>query len=406
MLLERVRIVAGESPGRVRVEGTVRYERDGATDTIWYDLPESLEPQVSASGSPWLVALLPLAATLQETLRIAAPVDPAVLEGCHAVLETWAAWYSKYPPVGIEADIGVSGSPAGSGRTGQFFSGGVDSFYSLLRHNGEGAARRWRITDLLLVHGADIPLTDREAMDRLRPRMAEVATEFGTDLIDLATNIRETRWQLADYPLLSHGALLVAAGLLLEPRFVRLVISSSAPYTRLKPYGSHPLTDRQFSTRRTTVVHHGAECDRPEKVGVIATHPAVLRHLRVCWLGRSDTNCGRCPKCLHTMIGLELAGTLHRSATLPQRIDPAMVAQVYLDSQGTYNAYGIVRSYRQAAWLAGRHDLVRLMDEVLARSDRLRLARLVVERLSRAGLIPARLGAWWVERMFHRTVRY
>jgi hypothetical protein len=160
-----------------------------------------------------------------------------------------------------------------------------------------------------------------------------------------------------------------------EPRLAHLLIASSPPYWRRQPYGSHPLTDPLFSTSLTRVTHDGADNERPEKIGYIGSHLAVLKHLRVCWLGRSDSNCGRCAKCVNTMVGLELAGTLGRCETLPRSIDPSQYRQVYFESEGTYGSYWIVQSLRQNAWLAGRRDLVRLMDFVLARSDRLALAR-------------------------------
>lgn len=262
------------------------------------------------------------------------------------------------------------------------------------------------VTDLLLIHGADIPVSDPDAFNRLRPRIAAVAQEFGAGLVDIATNARETRWGSTDWPHLSHGALLTAAGLLLEPRLARLLLASSAPYWRLQAYGSHPITDPLFSTSQTRVTHDGADKDRPEKIQSIATHPAVLKHLRVCWIGNSDANCGRCPKCLHTMVGLELAGTLGECETLPHGIDPSVLRQVYFESQGTYPAYGIVRTLRQRAWLAGRRDLVRLLDKVLARSDRLRLASDIVNGLTRHGLISAQRSTKLLARLFRSSIKY
>jgi hypothetical protein len=407
MLLHSVEITGGDQPGRVRVLGRVRYDGDGLEEVIWFDLPAALESQLSPSGNPWLVALLPLAVSLQEPLRLTVPVDPFLLEGCRAVLDVWKAWDPGREPVSIEVPAAAAEAPPGSGGTGLFFSGGVDSFYSLLRRNGPGADNtRPPVTDLILIHGADIPLANAEAFNRLRPRMAEVAGQLGVELVDIATNARETRWGRANWPMLSHAALLIAAGLVLEPRFARLLIASSAPYGQLEPYGSHPITDPLFTTSRTRVIHDGADTDRPEKITYIGSHPAVLQHLRVCWIGRNDTNCGRCPKCLNAMMGLELAGTLAKCQTLPRSIDPALYRQVYFESRGTYPAYGIVRGLRQRAWLAGRRDLVALMDQALARSDRLRLTRDVLEGLARRGLIPTRLSQGLIARLFRRSVKY
>jgi len=407
MQLQSVEKTDGEKPGRVRVHGRVRYDGDGHEEVIWFDLPRSEEAHLSSSGNPWLVALLPIAVSLREPLRIPRPVDPLLLEGCHRLLEVWCAWYPHLAPIPIEATAAEPSAGPPANGTGLFFSGGVDSFHSLIRRNDSADSNHSvRVSDLLLVHGADIPISDSDAFGRLRPRMAEVAHEFGAGLVDIATNIRDTRWGRANWPDLSHAALLTSAGLLLESRLSRLLIASSASFDRLRPYGSHPITDPLYSTSRTRVIHDSADRDRPDKIRAIAAHPAVHRHLRVCWLGRSDSNCGRCPKCFHTMVGLELAGMLGRCETLPRAIEPSVFRNVYFESQGTYSAYGMLRRYRQLAWLAGRHDLVRLLDHVLQRSDRLGFTRDVIQGLARRGLMPAELGKNLIARLFRSSVKY
>ncbi|MBS1242105.1 MAG: hypothetical protein H6R40_1532, partial [Gemmatimonadetes bacterium] len=304
MLLHDVDIIEGSRPDRLRIQARVRYDADGQEEPLWFELPATLEAEVSRDGTPWLAALLPLAATLQEPLRVEAPVDGVLLEGCHRLLEVWSAWFPHLPPVAIEATPLTSDRASRPAGTGLFFSGGVDSFFSLLRHNGpQNPGTRPRVTDLVLIHGMDIPLSNEEAFARLRPRMETVAGQFGAGLVDIATNLRETRWRRADWGQLSHGALLMGAGLLLESRYARLLVASSAAYSRLQPCGSHPITDPLFSTSRTRVWHDGAAADRPDKIQAIAADPTALKYLRVCWLGRSDTNCGCCPKCVLAMVG-------------------------------------------------------------------------------------------------------
>ena len=393
-----------ESSGRVRLEGKVRYDGDGEEELLWFDLPAAVSSQLSPSGNPWLVALLPLAVSLREPVSLDLPVDPVLLDNARELMDVWHSWYPDRPPVRIAAPASAP-STAGSRGTGLFFSGGVDSFHSLIRHNGPTATTS-RISDLLVMHGADIPIADVESFNRLRPRIAEVASEFGAGMMDIATNLRATRWGRADWPHLSHGALLIAAGLVIEPRFSRLVIASSAPYTRLRPYGSHPRTDPLSSTSGLEVRHDGADLDRPDKILAIASHPVVQRFLRVCWLGRTDTNCGRCPKCLHTMVGLELAGMLRHSETLPRTIDPAAFRGLYLESRSTYPAYDMVKQFLARSKAAGRDDLVDLLSGIIARSDRKRFVKESLEGLARRKLIPVTLRDWLIGRLFRRAVKY
>ena len=406
MDLRSVAVADAELPGRVRVTGKVRFDSDGQEELLWFDLPASFAGELSGSGNPWLVALIPLAVSLKEPLRLTIPVDSVLRENIRAVMQVWHSWYPERPPVAIEAPVLEPGPIVSPRGTGLFFSGGVDSFYSLLRHNGPESTTPVRITDLLVMHGADIPVSDAKAFARLRAWISEIGEALGTGVIDIATNLRGTRWGRADWPHLAHGALLAGSGLLLEPRLDQLVIASSAPHTRIKPYGSHPLTDPLYSTSGTRVIHDGAEVDRPAKLQAIASHPAVLRHLRVCWIGRTDSNCGRCPKCLHTMVGLELYGMLAKADSLPRVIDPKQFKGLYLDSRATYNAYDMVKQYRRIAVANGRNDLVHLLDRVIASSDRKRFVKEALEGLARRKLISTSLRDRMTARLFNRSVKY
>ena len=403
MQVQSVEVGEGGSPDRLRIQARVKYEGDGHGELLWFELPASLAAEVSTSGNPWLVALLPIAVWLQEPLRLPVPVDPVLLENCRAIMGVWHSWHRKRPPITIEADVRDAPALSNARGTGLFFSGGVDSFYSLIP---EASGTPSRITDLLLVHGADIPIHDSESFARLLPRMAEVARAFDAGIVGIATNLRATRWGRADWAHLAHGALLAASGLFLEPRLSQLIISSSAPHYRLRPYGSHPATDPLFSTARTKVVHHGADVDRPEKIKAIAFHPEVARHLRVCWIAKTDTNCGRCPKCLHTMVGLELFGALARSECLPPTIDPAKFEGLYLERRGTYTAYAMLERFRPIAVERGRKDLVNLIDRVLSRSDRKRVVKEGIEALGKLRLISSDTQKRLLARLFAQSVKY
>jgi hypothetical protein len=72
------------------------------------------------------------------------------------------------------------------------------------------------------------------------------------------------------------------------------------------------------------------EATRLEKViSQIAQSPLALEHLRVCFANEKGAyNCGRCDKCLRTMINLFVAGALEKSGTFPHHIDPDLVAAV------------------------------------------------------------------------------
>jgi hypothetical protein len=60
-------------------------------------------------------------------------------------------------------------------------------------------------------------------------------------------------------------------------------------------------------------VHDRPDVTRVEKMRFLARHPVALERLKVCINQSADRNCGRCGKCVRTMIGFEVAGALDRT---------------------------------------------------------------------------------------------
>ncbi len=305
---------------RLRLAGEVAYRGSGRKpEQIWFDVPEAFAAELSASGNPWLAALLPLAVTLGEPLELCRPVDPALREGAEALMQVWRTWYpSHYQPVAIDCGLLAEAAPDPAARTGAFFSAGVDSFHTILRHQPRGGAfRPMVIEDLITLWGLDIPIEAPEAFERLSGMIAEVAHTLGKTPVTLATNLRQSGWSVTNWGKMSQGPALAAMALALEGRYRRILIPASVSYHSLKPWGTHPLTDSLLSTTRTEIRNDGALSRRMEKIEVLAGSELALRHLHVCWMGRADTNCGGCEKCLRTLTAFELVGARDRCVTFP-----------------------------------------------------------------------------------------
>lgn len=93
----------------------------------------------------------------------ALPVD--FLRRLDDIQDILSAWHPTLRKAHIDVEQiedGVS-APAGAG-VGSFFSGGVDSSYTALKHGAE-------LTDLTLVRGFDMPLSDQPLWDVVAPRL-------------------------------------------------------------------------------------------------------------------------------------------------------------------------------------------------------------------------------------------
>src|SRR5512138_2640874 len=116
-------------PHRVRLVAEVAYDdRPGAAEEWWIEVPEERAGALSISGTPWLAAMLPLAATLGEPLRLRVPADRTLLRNAPEILRTWREWYrERFPEV---REVPVDGDPlpaaayAGPREAAAFFSGG------------------------------------------------------------------------------------------------------------------------------------------------------------------------------------------------------------------------------------------------------------------------------------------
>ena len=252
-------------------------------------------------------------------LAIDAPLDSVWLSNAKTLMSVFGKWWG-YRPITITGTAGDTGAAEQGKATALCFSGGVDSFFNLLRGP-------YRVDYLLVAYGYDIRLSDMNRMDSFRPSLRSISEATGTTLAVIRTNLREhpvfsgVPWQRA------HGGALAALGHVMAG-IRRLLLSASYPYELNRPWGSHWTTDPLWSSAQLEIVHEGASFWRGDKLLQIADEPLVRNHLRVCWEGRtSSLNCCRCEKCLRTMLILTQCGKLDAFAAFPDKTNLAR----YLD---------------------------------------------------------------------------
>jgi hypothetical protein len=295
-------------------------------DLVYFSLNGTpRDGHVYNDASPFAAALLLPAMKQGEDLIIRGRISEQLYKGMQAIMHQVLQWDIGLKPIKIEADTLVADTHEPQ-RSASFFSGGVDSFYTYLKHK-EDQVEADRIDSFILVNGFDIDLRNAGLWERTRQSIEAIATADKIDLIQVVSNIKN----LVD-PVLSwdytHGGCLAAVGLFLRRAFRQIYIASSYTAAEQFPWGSNLATDGYWSTERTTFVHDGTEATRTSKViSQIARSPLALEHLRVCYLNEKETyNCGRCEKCIRTMISLYAAGALDKSHTFAHHIDPEVVA--------------------------------------------------------------------------------
>jgi len=308
-----------QGPAEVRVafdgprgQGCVRF---------WGDIPQSPELPVEAGLA---TMLLPAMAT-GRALSLPGPLSPRVrraLPEIQAVLAQLAAesptTHQRLERIAVTASRPArrSGDTRGRGVSA-FFSGGVDSLATLLSNPD--------VTDLIYVHGFDVPIDRPDVSAAVERRLRKIAIRWDKPLRIVRTDMRglldaHVSWEIA------HGPALAAIALLFAPTCKRVLVASTASYAAPAPRGSHPLHDHLWSTERCSIEHDGAHLTRGKKTMLIAGHVDALEVLRVCWEKVDSYNCCKCEKCLRTMALLEIIGALERCPTFPIPLDLDTIA--------------------------------------------------------------------------------
>ncbi|MFM8972657.1 MAG: hypothetical protein ACKOOG_08460 [Actinomycetota bacterium] len=278
---------------------------------------------IADAPEAWPTGFAIPAARAGVALEVPHRLDPTWRNGVDANLAAAAEWWGGEDRLrvieprrgwfGARRDRRGPMSEAADGRA-LFFTGGVDSFFSLLA----GAVRP---THLVFVAGYDVELDDAERLAATRASLEAVAAGVGAMPVVVSTDLRThpafvpVAWQH------THGAALAAIGHLLRPTIGTVIISPSWALSRMIPWGSRPDLDPRWSVPgRTEVLHGDASGSRFDRVRAIAADPLVHEHLRVCWQNVAGTlNCGRCEKCVRTMVMLAGVDQLQHCRTFPDR---------------------------------------------------------------------------------------
>lgn len=263
-------------------------------------------------------------------LRVEGALSETFLQGVKRYIEIFSQAFPEFKPIKISSTSTYNATSTVSPTKGcaSFFSGGVDSFYTLSKGVGE-------ITEIIYIHGFDVRLDDlarRAAIDKMG---SEVAAELGITYHAVESNMGKVLQDFGDWPQHSHGLALVAVARLMAGTLKEVRIPGSYSIAEQRPWGSSLLTDPLFSDERMQIVHDACAARRMNKVESLAREPLFLRHVRVCW-ERVDgmSNCCQCEKCLRTMTSLSIIGVLDQATAFSLPLDVARVAAVCLPRPG------------------------------------------------------------------------
>jgi hypothetical protein len=307
---------------------------DGSVpQTMFFSTPLHNEAYIAEDATPFLAAVLLPCMKTGENILIKDSVSKQFLKNAEQIMDLVIDWNIGCRKIIIHADT-TKEDGFHADKTSSYFSGGVDSFYTYLKHNHE-------INDFILVHGFDIPLANTRLYNSVLENIENIAKDEHKHVLSVQTNIadiveRKLVWEF------SHGGALAAVALFLRKKIKTAYVAGAVRDDELFPYGTHPQLDPLWSTETLMFKHDGTEYNRSGKIlNSIVKSDLALRNLRVCTQNiLGSYNCSRCYKCLTTMITLMSVEVQDKASTFHWPINLKYVRNMYYDYSLSYNDQG------------------------------------------------------------------
>ncbi len=342
----RLRNLRAEQHGeRRRVAADVVWEElERPEQTLYFEAPAPFAGDLDPSPDAFVLASLPFAVWNGERrIRIEGSICTRLRDGLQAAARIYTRWYDRCGPLSIEPEGGfVPTRPRSEPRTACFLSGGVDGL-AALRANRLDYPRDHpdSIHDCLLLFGANNyefdaagPVAERlAAFEKLEQRLAGLAESEDFELIPIHTNARLLCPSYQCWTSIGFGAANTAVAHAFSRRFAKVIFASDGGGVDPPPGASHPLLDQHYSSAALHVHHEHAVMSRPEKLRLLAEWKPAMQIMQPCHYVKVPRdgliNCGRCEKCIRTMLILLALGKLaEASAFADDDVTPEMVEAI------------------------------------------------------------------------------
>jgi hypothetical protein len=333
------------------------------TTTITVTVPHEFSPADQAEVNGPLGLALLMAMRAGEDLHLDGLVDPGLYARLGEIREIYRAYDRTLHPAAVTVRGLLERHRAPSPLTGVYLSRGVDSMYAAARARSAVGA-----LDCAIFIDALVPGNGRAVRAEELRLVGEASKLLGLPLIVVEAPLRRWTDGVFDWADAS-GAGLAWVGHELSGGLGRVVIPSSDSVNVLaSTCGSSPALDPLFSSGSMTIEHGFVSRTRLGKVQWLAEHrPDLLPLLKVCLTDDRADNCGRCIKCLHTMVCLRAAGVLAQASQFPPDLDLDTIASLRLPLLNLRYEFHVAQA---AAAEAGDRPLAEALDGALTATVR------------------------------------
>lgn len=286
---------------------------------FWLEYSEDISKVTpSIAVIPFVCNVLPIV-WLTDAKLIIPEIDQTFF---NSIIEFKQGYIDMYPMLEfkgkVEATKVVMNTYCCNGGKAAFFSGGVDSFSTLIAHRRD-------FPILITLRGADIKLDDVEGWNNVYNHTLKTVRQFHLPSpVFITSNFRsfinssvlsrmvkssgDDWWHGFQHGI---GIISQAAPVAYLKQFEIIYIASSQTSKRRTTIASYPSIDNYVRFGSTSIWHDQFELTRTRKLQLIVSYCKGSDQsvdLRVCWVSRGGGNCCHCEKCYRTMFGLMAEG--------------------------------------------------------------------------------------------------
>lgn len=300
------------------VDGSLKKVFSGAEFYVSYNADISRTPK-DIAVIPFLCNVLPIAWVFDAEIV----VDELDNDFYEHLAEIKKGYVDMYPRIkfGGKLTVGklIKHNYEVGDETATFFSGGADSFDTLIAHAEEHPT-------LITLFGADVKLSDIDGCNLVRQHARDIAAQFQCKNLLIASTFRRVLNEdlLSKYvqPLANdgwwhgfqHGIGIISHvapyAYLQRLKQVYMASSFSREYTDYT-CASNPTIDNHVRVGKCVTIHDGFDFNRQEKIRRICNYKRRTGKtipLRVCWQSEGGKNCCACEKCYRTICGILAEG--------------------------------------------------------------------------------------------------
>ena len=304
---------------------------------VWYSVDEKYgEYLCSDYADCFLLLVLQLAMNTGQDIRVKSPVSSRLLFNLENTVQPLLAKTSpKFKHIRIEATPATQPHYHAAG-VGCCCSLGIDSFASFLKQMAEETPDSYHVTHLTLFNSGQLGYRDVKGTERsfreTVMNLRSFAEEVGLPIVAVNSNLNELYHDGGLTIVQSVVFRTISCAMALQKLFGKYTFASSYPIDKfVMCYEDCSHMESAFvpllSTENTEVVLSQPTMTRVDKTAYVSRHPITYRYLDVCWAGqmtygdanfskfyeeKKNTNCGRCDKCLRTILALDLLGELQK----------------------------------------------------------------------------------------------